>query len=50
MQGRLELDTLIAERIALADINAGYERMKGATQARSVITFPDVMAAAAAAA
>lgn len=48
LQGKLDLDTLISERIELKDINRGFETMLGATQARSVITFSDVMAQAAA--
>lgn len=48
MQGRLELDALIAERIDLSQINEGFETMLGATQTRSVITFPDILADAAA--
>ena len=48
MQGRLELDALVAERIDLSQINQGFETMLGATQARSVITFPEVLADAAA--
>ena len=48
MQGKLELDALIAERIALSQINEGFETMLGATQTRSVITFPDILARAAA--
>lgn len=39
MRGQLDLDSLIAERISLADINAGIEVLKTGTQARSVITF-----------
>lgn len=50
LNGVLDLDTLIAERIGLADINRGYETMLGATQARSVITFPEVLNDASAAA
>ena len=50
LQGRLDLDTLIAERIGLSGVNEGFQTMLGATQARSVITFPEVMKEAAAAA
>ena len=50
LQGKLDLDTLISERIALGAINEGYRTMLGATQARSVITFPDVLKEAARAA
>ena len=38
-QGRLLLDELIAERITLAEVNDGYERMRAGDQARSVIVF-----------
>jgi S-(hydroxymethyl)glutathione dehydrogenase/alcohol dehydrogenase len=47
LQGRLDLDDLISERIPLEGINAGYDTMLRGDQARSVITFPDVMAEAA---
>lgn len=47
LKGTLDLDTLIAERISLPEINDGFETMLGARQARSVITFPDVLEAAA---
>ena len=47
LKGELELDTLIAERIALAEINRGFDTLLRATQARSVITFPDIMQEAA---
>jgi S-(hydroxymethyl)glutathione dehydrogenase/alcohol dehydrogenase len=39
MRGLLDLDTLIAERIPLERINEGFETMKSATAARSVIVF-----------
>jgi S-(hydroxymethyl)glutathione dehydrogenase / alcohol dehydrogenase len=39
MRGLLDLDTLIAERIPLEQINQGFETMKSATAARSVIVF-----------
>ena len=49
IKGRLDLDTLVSERIALGEINKGFADMiGGATQARNVITFPDVLAHAAA--
>ncbi len=48
MKGKLDLDSLISERIALDDVNRGFEVMLGATQARSVIIFPDVLKEAAA--
>jgi S-(hydroxymethyl)glutathione dehydrogenase/alcohol dehydrogenase len=50
LMGRLDLDTLISERIRLGDINHGFETMLGATQARSVIVFPEVLKEAASAA
>jgi S-(hydroxymethyl)glutathione dehydrogenase/alcohol dehydrogenase len=46
--GKLDLDSLIAERIELKDVNKGFATMLGATQARSVIVFPEVMAEASA--
>ena len=39
MRGLLDLDTIIAERIALEDINEGFEKMKGGHSARSVVVF-----------
>lgn len=48
LKGKLDLDTLISERIQLGDVNRGFETMLKATQARSVITFPEVMSHAAA--
>jgi S-(hydroxymethyl)glutathione dehydrogenase/alcohol dehydrogenase len=39
MRGRLDLDSLIAERIALEDVNDGMEVLRTGRQARSVITF-----------
>ncbi|MEQ1509796.1 MAG: Zn-dependent alcohol dehydrogenase [Sphingopyxis sp.] len=39
MRGLLDLDSIIAERIPLARINEGFETMRGATSARSVIVF-----------
>lgn len=47
MDGKLDLDALISERIELKDVNRGFETMMCATQVRSVITFPEVMAHAA---
>lgn len=43
LQGSINLDGLIAERIGLVDVNAGFERMLGGKQARSIITFDDVL-------
>jgi S-(hydroxymethyl)glutathione dehydrogenase/alcohol dehydrogenase len=40
LQGRLELDALVAERIDLDDVNAGYDTLRTGTAARSVVTFP----------
>jgi S-(hydroxymethyl)glutathione dehydrogenase/alcohol dehydrogenase len=39
MRGLLDLDSIIAERIPLSQINEGFEKMKGGTSARSVIVF-----------
>ncbi|MBK63721.1 MAG: alcohol dehydrogenase [Altererythrobacter sp.] len=39
MRGLLDLDTIIAERIPLEQINEGFEKMKQGTSARSVIVF-----------
>jgi S-(hydroxymethyl)glutathione dehydrogenase/alcohol dehydrogenase len=47
LKGLLDLDTLISERIALAAVNRGFETMLAAKQARSVITFDDVLQHAA---
>jgi S-(hydroxymethyl)glutathione dehydrogenase / alcohol dehydrogenase len=39
LQGRLMLEELVAARISLADINAGFDAMRGGTEARSVIIY-----------
>jgi S-(hydroxymethyl)glutathione dehydrogenase/alcohol dehydrogenase len=39
MRGLLDLDTIVAERIPLKDVNQGFEKMKQADSARSVIVF-----------
>ena len=39
LQGRLELDALVSQRIALEDVNDGFAAMKGGEVARSVIVF-----------
>lgn len=39
MRGLLDLDSIIAERIPLAEVNAGFEKMKAGHSARSVIVF-----------
>ena len=39
LRGLLDLDTIIAERIPLAAINDGFEKMKAGNAARSVIVF-----------
>lgn len=39
LRGLLDLDTIIAERIALEDINAGFDKMREGRSARSVIVF-----------
>ncbi len=48
MDGTIDLDTLISERIDLAEINRGFADMLSGTPARCVITFDDVLADAAA--
>ena len=48
MDGKIDLDTLISERIDLPEINRGFADMLTGTQARCVITFDDVLADAAA--
>lgn len=40
LDGRLMLDELVSARIALDDINDGFDAMKQGSVARSVITFP----------
>ena len=39
MRGLLDLDTIIAERIPLEDINKGFEKMRDGHSARSVVVF-----------
>ena len=39
MRGLLDLDTIIAERIPLEEINDGFEKMKAGHSARSVVVF-----------
>jgi len=39
MRGLLDLDTIIAERIPLEEINAGFDKMRAGHSARSVIVF-----------
>ena len=39
LRGLLDLDTIIAERIPLEQINEGFEKMKAGTSARSVVVF-----------
>jgi S-(hydroxymethyl)glutathione dehydrogenase / alcohol dehydrogenase len=39
IRGMLDLDTIIAERIPLAAVNEGFEKMKKGDSARSVIVF-----------
>jgi S-(hydroxymethyl)glutathione dehydrogenase/alcohol dehydrogenase len=39
LQGRLKLDELVSQRIALDDVNDGFEAMKAGSVARSVILF-----------
>jgi S-(hydroxymethyl)glutathione dehydrogenase/alcohol dehydrogenase len=39
MRGLLDLDTLIAERITLDQVNEGFDKMRAGNSARSVIIF-----------
>lgn len=39
MRGLLDLDSIVAETIALEDVNQGFDRMKRGDSARSVILF-----------
>jgi S-(hydroxymethyl)glutathione dehydrogenase/alcohol dehydrogenase len=39
MRGRLPLDELISQRLALADVNKGFDDLRGGEVARSVIVF-----------
>ena len=39
MRGLLDLDTIIAERISLEDVNKGFDRMREGSHARSVVVF-----------
>lgn len=39
LQGRLQLDAIVANRIALDDVNAGFDRLRAGEAARSVVTF-----------
>ncbi len=48
LQGKLDLDTMIAERIGLEDIDRGYATMLEGKHTRSVVVFDDVMKHAAA--
>jgi S-(hydroxymethyl)glutathione dehydrogenase/alcohol dehydrogenase len=41
LRGKLKLDELIAERITLDEVNAGYAKMRTGEQARSVIMFSE---------
>lgn len=41
LAGRLLLDDLISQRIALEDINKGFDDLKAGNVARSVVVFPD---------
>jgi S-(hydroxymethyl)glutathione dehydrogenase / alcohol dehydrogenase len=41
LDGRLELDSLVAESIELADINAGYDELSRGRLARSIIVFDE---------
>jgi len=39
LRGLLDLDTIIAERIPLEDVNAGFDKMRAGHSARSVVVF-----------
>ncbi|AWW75675.1 alcohol dehydrogenase [Erythrobacter sp. KY5] len=39
MRGLLDLDTIIAERIGLEGVNAGFDKMREGSHARSVVMF-----------
>ena len=39
MRGLLDLDTIIAERIGLEDINAGFDKLREGHSARSIVVF-----------
>lgn len=39
MRGLLDLDTIIAERIGLEDVNTGFDKMREGSHARSVVMF-----------
>ena len=39
MRGLLDLDTIIAERIALDEVNSGFDKMRDGHSARSVVVF-----------
>lgn len=39
-QGRLPVDRLLAERLALSDINAGFDRLAGGETIRQIVEFP----------
>ncbi|BDI61853.1 Zn-dependent alcohol dehydrogenase [Qipengyuania nanhaisediminis] len=39
MRGLLDLDTIIAERISLDQVNEGFDRMREGSHARSVVVF-----------
>jgi S-(hydroxymethyl)glutathione dehydrogenase/alcohol dehydrogenase len=39
LNGQLDLDSIIAERIPLEQVNQGFDKMKAGHSARSVIVF-----------
>ncbi len=39
LRGMLDLDTIIAERIGLEDVNAGFDKLREGHSARSVVVF-----------
>jgi S-(hydroxymethyl)glutathione dehydrogenase/alcohol dehydrogenase len=41
LEGKLKLDELITRRIALEEINSGFDAMRAGTTVREVVVFPD---------
>ena len=39
MSGRLNLDEMISDRIALADLGSAFDRLQSGSVARSVVVF-----------
>jgi S-(hydroxymethyl)glutathione dehydrogenase/alcohol dehydrogenase len=40
LEGKLKLDELITRRIALEEINSGFDAMRAGTTIREVVVFP----------